>query len=67
MTPVVDGPEGDAGCLRGDIAGLGIDHHVAGDVDHLAAGVEDVRVPDHITGVADAVVAAAEAVDCGRW
>ena len=63
MTQVPDGPPSEAGCLRGDAAGLGRDHHLAGDVNRLAAPVEDLRVLDHMTGAADPAVAKTESVD----
>jgi hypothetical protein len=50
VTQVLDGPQSDSGCLRGDAAGLGRDHHLTGDVDHLSAAVKDLRVLDHMTG-----------------
>ena len=53
MTQVLDGPDKDIGCQRGDAAGLRMDHHLAGVVDHrLRPLAKAVGVPDHVAGQA---------------
>jgi hypothetical protein len=64
VTQVLDGPDRDTGCQRGDAAGPGMDHHLAGVVDRPAGAVKDVRVRDHIAGAVNAPVAATASVGC---